>query len=303
MTIAEASLPSPRDTKPHLPLVRIALRQFWPLAVLFLLFAVGMAALLVHLHQDWDDAVALRNRIGSTDYHFALHAGGAHDVTTRLLDAGKRLALLPALYAALVAGLLTGREWDTRKIVFALGQSVTPVRWFVVRWTVLAALLAVPLAPVVALYRLNVTHAVDLDLLTYGIERHTAYSVVGPVTVAYVLLGVAAGALAGTVLRNFLAAAVAGPVLTWLLVAVLVRSRAALLLDFPAWPKVDDFHSGGVLGLQFYDVLPVDSFLVNSLGKGDYWPYQLAESALAVGVAVLLALAAFRVLRHRIATR
>lgn len=298
-----ADLSKPRGAKPHLPLVRIALRQFWPLAALFLLFAVGMAALLVHHYHGWADAVALRERVGSRTYHFALYPNHAETMTSRLLGDGKRLALLPALYAALAAGLLTGREWETRRIILALGQSVSPVRWFVVRWTVLAALIAMPLAPVVALYRLNVVHAVDLDLLTYGIERQTAYFTLGPVTVAYVLLGVAAGALAGTVLRNFLAAAVAGPALTWLLVAVLVRSPAALLLDFPAWSKVDGYHPGGVLGLQFYDLLPQDSYLVDSLDTGDYWPYQLAESTVVIGVAVLLVLAAFRVLRGRTAQR
>ncbi len=301
MSTAHADLSKPRSAKPHLPIARIALRQFWPLAVLFLLFAVGMAALLTHHYQDWADAVALRERIGSRAYHFAFRSNHAQAMTLRLLDDGHRLALLPALYAALAGGLLTGREWETRRIVLALGQSVSPVRWFVVRWTVLAALISVPLILVVALYRFSVVHAVDLDLLTYGIDRQTAYFTLGPVTVAYVLLGVAAGALAGTVLRNLLAAAVAGPALTWLLVAVLVRSRAVLLLDFPAWSKVDGYHSGGVLGLQFYDLLPQDSHLVDSLARGDYWPYQLAESVVVIGTAVLLVLAAFRVLHRRTA--
>jgi hypothetical protein len=118
-----------------------------------------------------------------------------------------------------------------------------------------------------------------------------------------VTLGVAAGALAGTVLRNTWSAAVAGPVLTWALTALLVRSRSALLLDVPAYSKVSGMHPGGVLGLQFYNLLPTDSYLLDSLSRADYWPYQLAESALVLAVAALLVLAAFRILHRRAGQR
>ena len=149
------------------------------------------------------------------------------------------------------------------------------------------------------LYRLNVTHATRLGLLSSGAETQTIVLTIGPVTLAYAILGIAAGALAGTVLRSTWSAAVAGPVLTWVLTALLVRSRCALLLDVPAWSKVSGMHPGGLLGLQFYNLLPTDSHLLDSLSRADYWPYQLAESVLVLAVAALLTLAAFRVLRHR----
>ncbi|MFC5675174.1 hypothetical protein [Streptomyces incanus] len=83
--------------------------------------------------------------------------------------------------------------------------------------------------------------------------------------------------------------------LTWLAAAVLVRSRAVLLVDFPLFSKVQGFHPGGLLGLQFYDALPWDTYLANSLVPGDYWGPQIASSVL------VLTAAALRVLRHRTA--
>lgn len=114
-------------------------------------------------------------------------------------------------------------------------------------------------------------------------------------------LGVAAGALTGTCLRRLWPTLVAAPLLTWPVAAVLVRSRAMLLLDLPVLSKVDGFHPGGVFGLMFYDALPQDAYLTNTLTPGDYWPYQLASSALVLAVAALLTLAALRVIRRRTA--
>ncbi|MFJ7945439.1 hypothetical protein ACIQ6K_17585 [Streptomyces sp. NPDC096354] len=291
--------PKSRPSGEHRPLARIVVRQLTPLALVLFLLTLAVGALLIHHYRGWADAVALRDHVGSYAYHFGRYPDDAHNKTMQLLTDGERIAFMPALIAAAITGLLTGGEWGTRRFALTLAQSVSARRWFAARWTGLAVLFAVLLLPLVVLYRFTVVHAFDLNLLTYGIERQTAYFTIGPVTVAYVLLGVAAGALTGTALRRMWPAFVAAPVLTWLLAAVLVRSRAALLLDFPAFSKVDGIHRGGVLGLQFYDLLPTDSFLVNSLQTGDYWPYQLAESTLVVIVAALLAVAAFRTLRRR----
>lgn len=194
---------------------------------------------------------------------------------------------------------MTGREWGSHRVALTLTQSIPARRWFAARWAGLAVLFTVLLVPLVALYRRGAGHAVHLDLLTYGIDRQTAFFTIGPVTVAYVLLGIAAGALAGTALRNAWLALVAAPAATWLITAALVRSRAALLLDVPAWSHVHGMHSGGILGLQFYDVLPQDTYLVDSLRPADYWPYQIAESALVIAVAALLTWAALRTVRRR----
>lgn len=284
------------------PLTRIVVRQMWPAALLLLLLAflyIG-AALLIH-YSDWSDAVRLRARVGQESYEFGRHVGDAHVLTARLLQDGARLAFQPALYAAVLSGVMTGREWQSRRFALTLAQSVPARRWFAARWAALAVITSVPVLALVWLYRRSAVHAVHLDLLTHGIDRQTAYFTIGPVTVAYVLLGVAAGALAGTVLRRTLPALLAAPALTWLLTALLVRSRAALLVDFPAWSQVKGWHAGGVLGLQFYQVLPQDTFLVDSLTPGDYWPYQVADSAVVLAVAAVLTWAALRVLRRRTA--
>ncbi|MFE3324326.1 hypothetical protein [Streptomyces sp. NPDC059176] len=291
--------PKPHSTGEHRPLARIVVRQLAPLALVLFLTALAFGALLVQHYQEWADAVGLREHVGDHAYHFGRYTHDAHSMTAKLLADGERIAFMPALCAAAITGLLTGGEWGTRRFALTLAQTVSARRWFAARWTGLAVLFTALLLPLAVLYRFTVVHALDLDLLTYGIDRQTAYFTIGPVTVAYVLLGVAAGALTGTALRRMWPAFIAAPVLTWLVVAVLVRSRAALLLDVPARSKVEGMHGGGVFGLQFYDLLPTDSFLVNSLEAGDYWPYQLAESALVAAMAALFALAAFRTLRRR----
>lgn len=283
------------------PLTRIVSRQMWPVAALLLLVALRIGGYLVFHYFGWSHAVDLRARIGKQEYDFGRHPGDAHVRTAQLLQDGARLAFQPALYAAALTGVVTGREWQSRRVALTLAQSVSARRWFAARWAGLAAVVLVLVLPLVVLYRHSTVHAVHLDLLTHGIDRHTAYFTIGPVTVAYVLLGVAAGALTGTVLRRTVPALIAAPALTWLLTALLVRSRVALLIDFPAWSRVSGWHAGGVLGLQFYDVLPQDTFLVDSLKPGDYWPYQIAQSAVVLAVAAVLTWAALRVLRRRTA--
>ncbi|WP_327112775.1 hypothetical protein OG206_05465 [Streptomyces sp. NBC_01341] len=283
------------------PLARVALRQYRIPALILLLLAVRTGVPLVYHYGGWADALTLRDHVGSQAYRLGRYAHDAHKQTATLLANGSPLAFLPAMIAALLTGTLTAREWETRRVVLALTQSVTPRRWFTVRWATLATIVAALTIPLVALYRMNAVHAFRLDLFTYGIDRQTAYYTIGPVTVAYVLLGAAAGALTGTVLRRALPALVAAPLLTWLAVAVLVRSRAVLLLDFPLFSKVHGVHPGGVLGLQFYDALPQDNYLISSLDATDYWGYQIASTVLALAAAALFTFAALRVLRRRLA--
>ncbi|MGW1225522.1 hypothetical protein [Streptomyces sp. NPDC002530] len=290
-----------RTGGPRLALALFFVRQFRvPLALIGLFVLVTCLRLAYH-YGGWADAVALREHVGAHAYHFGRYADDAHNKTDKLLADGAPLAFRPALFAAALTAVVTAREWESRRTSLTLAQSVTPHRWFAVRWATLGTLLAVLVLPMVVLYRISASHAFGLDLLVHGASRQTALLTIGPVTVAYVLLGVAAGAYTGTLLRRTLPALVAAPALTWLVAAVLVRSRAALLLDFPAFSKVEGYHPGGVLGLQFSDVLPQDSYLLNSLSPGDYWGYQLASAVLALAVAALLTHAAFRVLRRRTA--
>ncbi|MGW1462905.1 hypothetical protein ACWCPT_00935 [Streptomyces sp. NPDC002308] len=303
--MSATTAPTARPTRPgagrRLPLALIALRQYRWVALVIALLAARVCAVLLSHYGSWADALALRDRVGGQEYHFGRYAHDAHQVTEQLVNDGSSLAFQPALLAALVTAVLTAREWESRRVVLALTQSVTPRRWFTVRWAVLAAVLAAVTIPPVALYRISVVHGFGQNLLTFGAERQNAYYTIGPVTVAHVLLGVAAGALTGTLLRRTLPALVAAPVLTWLVAGALVRSRAVLLVDFPLFSQVDGFHAGGVFGLQFYDALPQDSFLMNALKPGDYWAFQIASSVLVLAAAALLTAAALRVLRRRTA--
>ncbi|MEV6261216.1 hypothetical protein AB0M42_10760 [Streptomyces sp. NPDC051784] len=291
----------PGTESPRLPLLRLALRQYRLVAALVLLLALRVAAPIVYHYGGWADAVALRERVGSKAYHFESFVSDAHTMTARLLSDGSSLAFQPALLAAVVAGVLTAREWETRRVVLALTQSVTPTRWFGVRWATVAAVFVVLTLPLVMLYHRSAEYGIRHDLLVHGSDWSTAAFTIGPATVAYTVLGVAAGAYVGTLTRRTWAALIAAPALTWLAAAVLVRSRLVLLVDFPVFSKVHGLHPGGILGLQFYDALPQDSYLLNSLESGDYWGYQLASGALALAVAALLAWAALRTLRRRVA--
>ena len=290
MSAIALDTPEARTTGEHWPLARTVARIYRRPALVLLLAITGISALLVYRYHGWAGDVALRERVGAYSFGFLR--------INSFSTYGGRIAFLPALFAALLAGRATGEEWQARLTVLTLGQSISPRRWFGVRWSMLAALLTVLVLPLVVLYRLNVARADHLGLLSPGDQAQTIILTVGPVTLAYVVLGVAAGALAGTVLRNTWSGALAGAALTWVLTALLVRSRAALLLDFPALSKVHGTAPGGFLGMQFYGLLPCDSLLQNSLSRADYWPYQLAQSAVTLAVAALLALLAFRVLRR-----
>ncbi|MFE3515385.1 hypothetical protein [Streptomyces sp. NPDC059166] len=289
------------NESPRLPLLRLALRQYWLVAAVVLLLAVRIAVPIVYHYGSWADAIALRERVGNHAYHFESFVSDAHTLTTRLLNDGSGLAFLPALLAAAAVAVLTAREWESRSVVLALTQSVTPTRWFSVRWATVAAVFVVLTAPLTVLFQRSAGYAVQHDLLVHGAQWSTAAFTIGPVTVAYTVLGAAAGAYAGTLLRRTWAALIAAPLLTWLATAVLVRSRLVLLVDFPIFSKVHGFHPGGILGLTFYDALPQDVYLINSLDMGDYWGYQIASSALALAVAALLGWAALRTLRRRTA--
>jgi hypothetical protein len=301
MTAIAPDRPALRRTALRLPLARTLIRQIRIPLALLLLLDLGTCLQLAYHYTGWADAVALRNHVGSHAYHFARYADDAHNKTVKLLSDNSSVVFRPALYAAAFAGVLTAGEWQTRRVTLALAQSVTPRRWFTARWATLAALLALLALPLVVLYQRSAVHAARLDLLVHGADQQTAYFTVGPLTVAYVVLGVAAGAFTGMLLRRTWLAVIAAPILTWLLVAVLVRSRAVLLLDFPLLSKVHGFHPGGLLGLQFDDLLPQDSYLLDSLDMGDYWGYQIAYSLLVLALAVLLVHGALRILRRRTA--
>ncbi|MEV0009781.1 hypothetical protein AB0M10_24000 [Streptomyces sp. NPDC051840] len=286
---------------PKLPLLRLALRQYRIVAALALLLAIRVAAPVVYHYGNWADAIALRERVGNHAYHFGSYVSDAHTLTTKLLDDGSSIAFLPALFAAATVAVLTAREWESRSVDLALTQSVTPTRWFGVRWATVAAIFVVLTTLPVVLFQRSAGYAIRHDLLVHGAEWSTAAFTIGPATVAYTVLGAAAGACTGTLLRRTWAALITAPLLTWLATAILVRSRLVLLVDFPVFSKVHGFHPGGILGLTFYDALPEDVYLINSLDSGDYWGYQLASSALALAVAALLGWAALRTLRRRTA--
>ncbi|MFJ4812739.1 hypothetical protein [Streptomyces longwoodensis] len=301
MTATTPGPTAPPAAGSRLQLAGLLIRQLRVPLALWLLLVLGTSVKLAYHYQGWADAVALRDHVGSHAYHFGRYVDDAHNKTAKLISDGSPLVFRPALYAAALAGLLTGREWDSRRLTLVLTQSVKPRRWFTTRWAVLGGLLVLLTVPLVVLYQHSASHAYRLDLLVHGADQQSAYFTIGPVTLAYVMLGVAAGAFTGTWLRSSWRALVAAPVLTWLLAALLVRSRAVLLVDFPLFSQVHGMHPGGLVGLQFYDLLPQDSYVLDSLHAGDYWGYQIASSVLVLALAALLLHGSLRILRRRLA--
>lgn len=113
--------------------------------------------------------------------------------------------VVPFLVAAWAGASLTGRELETGTAQLAWTQSISPARWLAVKLAVPAALVTAGTSVLVLLHNLvwsrgrgKIDNAKSwTDLLTFHAN--------GTTTVAFALFGLAAGALAGLLLRRSLA--------------------------------------------------------------------------------------------------
>ncbi|MFH8800280.1 ABC transporter permease [Streptomyces sp. NPDC017936] len=238
------------------------------------------------------------------------------------------LNLLPFLVAAWAGAALVGRELENGTAHLAWTQGVSPTRW-------LTAKLAVPAVPVAAgtsllvlLHRLAWTAGEGrigtADHWSAGLTLHAN----GPTTVALALAGLAAGALAGLLLRRTLSALPAALAAT---AGLRVLADTAMPHLWPADTSVTSLATGYV-----YDGIQVDAGLVTSSGahiadpgcgsapadacdalhaeldatafyttyhpESHYWPLQLTTAALLLAVAAAVTVTAFWLLRRSTAT-
>ncbi|MEV3860594.1 hypothetical protein AB0J38_40590 [Streptomyces sp. NPDC050095] len=208
--------------------------------------------------------------------------------------------------AVFAAGPLIGRELESGTARLAWTQSVSPTRWLATKLAVPALLITVGTGLLVVLYRLVWDDRNHLLVAGIG-PRDFAFSI-GPATLANALFGLAVGVLVALVLRRALPAlAVAGTV-TYLVGAF--RSNSWPIQgsyqqpELPVHSKAITSSGAQISDPQCYtdtkclDAHHVTGFTRHYLPSPDYWPRQLAETGVLLGLTALAVVAAFLVLRR-----
>ncbi|WP_371598507.1 ABC transporter permease [Streptomyces sp. NBC_00564] len=234
--------------------------------------------------------------------------------------------VVPLLVAAWAGASLTGREMETGTAQLAWTQSLSPARWLAVKLAVPAALVTAGTSVLVLLHNLvwskgrgKIDNAKSwTDLLTFHAN--------GTTTVAFALFGLAAGALAGLVLRRSLASlavTVAATGAVWGAVSVArpylwpsVRTVSGLTDDSPrglgltvdeglltaSGARIPNPYCGSSHVAEcgdLYDRLGAVSYYNDSHPFSHYWPLQLTATALVLALAAVAVLAAFRLLKRQ----
>jgi ABC-type transport system involved in multi-copper enzyme maturation permease subunit len=230
--------------------------------------------------------------------------------------------LLPLLAAAVVAGPVIARELESGTYKLAWSQSVPPARWFAAKTAVPAAAAALAGAGTVVLFRM-LWGPVTGDYRLSWHERQV-FLALGPTLVAYGLLAVAIGALAGLLLRRTLVSMSVAGTATGTVMLVMASLRKHLWAPLTA--TNDDPETPLVAAGEFV----VDSGLLAASGEhlpdsvcsaaqytacytehdivgrwSEYhpgshlWPLQLVETGIVLVLAAAAAYAAFRIFRRR----
>jgi hypothetical protein len=232
------------------------------------------------------------------------------------------LAFLPLAVAGFAGAALVGREMENDTAALAWTQSVTPARWLAAKLTFPALVLACGTLTLTLLARW-------VGERDFAPEWHgnNPYLATGPTGTAYVLLALVVGAVAGLLLRRTLPALAAGVGLTGVVMILGATFR------FDLWPKV--FLSGGphpglannayiietggvtASGERFsfdrcYRVPQPEFDIHECLATYDadryvlihpsshYWPLQLVETGILLGLTATLVATAFWLLRRRL---
>lgn len=234
---------------------------------------------------------------------------------------------VPFLVAAWAGGSLTGREMESGTARLAWTQGASPVRWLASRLALPAVLILAATGLLAWLHRLAWTAAEGRVDTNKAWNDFSTFYANGTVPVALALAGLAAGVLAGLLLRRAMAALTAAAVALGVLWAAVHTALPHL------WPTVTETSGlrhgpsgqgivvgqgvvnadGDRLDLPCYtSMLPgckstlsdlhAVSFYRDFHPAAHYWPLQLVASGIVLAVAALLAYAAFRLLRHRTGT-
>ncbi|MFJ4619845.1 ABC transporter permease [Streptomyces sp. NPDC088812] len=234
------------------------------------------------------------------------------------------LNALPFLVAAWSGAALVGRELEHGTAHLAWTQGLTPLRWLTLKLAAPAVLITAGTSLLVLLHRLAWTAGRGrIDTAKSWYDGPTLYAN-GPTTVALALAGLAAGALAGLLLRRTLPA-----LLTGLAVTAGLRLLADLAMPhlWPAVTRVTSRNTGYLYegpvadsGLvtssgahiadpgcgpafaedcpTLYDRLDVTGFYTSYHPESHHWALQFTTSALLLAVAAALTVAAFVLLKR-----
>ncbi|MFH8339760.1 ABC transporter permease [Streptomyces sp. AM6-12] len=317
VTLTAAPADRPRQIRWLLRLHRPALYTW---GVLWL----ALAALLIALSgplaeaaaEGWRqyDACGMSERC-SYDQAAIMHYKDYYNYATIALN------VLPFLVAAWAGAALTGRELESGTARLAWTQATSPARWLAVRLAVPALGVAVCTGLLAWLHhRAWAAGQGRIDSAKEWYDRFTLHAN-GPIEVALALAGLAAGALAGLLLRRTLPALVVGVAVSGGLLGLAYQALPYL------WPAVtrESTVNHGFAGRG----LVVDQGMVTRSGAhvpipscgtpascetayagfagrystyhpaSHFWGLQLGTSALFLAVAALLATGCFLVLRRQ----
>ncbi|MFD6244348.1 ABC transporter permease [Streptomyces roseolus] len=251
---------------------------------------------------------------------------------------GGAAVVLPGLVAAVVAGPMVAREYESGTYQLSLTQSVGPMEWLRSKLTVATVVGVLATLAVMGTFwfgRLGVREGWD-----YHWSSAATYTATGVTVFAYVLAAVAVGALVGQLVRRTVPAMSVAALVMGSVIAVFNGYRWSLLPT-----ERETFPLGGRSGLS-PDHLYMDNGMLTSSGASfdpsicwkranatpgsdadpelwervekqcyaehdvttqyldyhpasHYWPTQLIEAGIVLALAALAAFAAFRVLRAR----
>ncbi|MFJ6902412.1 hypothetical protein [Streptomyces hokutonensis] len=230
------------------------------------------------------------------------------------------ITFLPVLVAVWAGGLLIGRELENGTAELAWSQSVSPARWLATKLAVPAALLTAGTTLLVLLHRLLFdAHQVPKG---WNWSDNGTFEANGPIAIAFPLLALALGALAGLIARRAVPGLIAG---------ILATATATTLIGLagphlvPWKTSVGDLKEGyatpsGVIygregavtstGAHIPDpctgagkACPAAHDIVGYYSEyhpsSQFWALQLTQTALILAVAALATAAAFTLLRRR----
>ncbi|MGW3062238.1 ABC transporter permease [Streptomyces sp. NPDC001130] len=306
----------PRTARWLLRLHRPALYGFAGLVIALTAVQIALAGPLADAAAEaWRQFDACTSGMCSYDQAAILRYKDYYDYATYALDA------LPFLVAAWAGAALTGRELETGTAGLNWSQGISPARWLTVRLAVPAVLATIGGCLLFWLHhrawaagRGRIDTAKDwCDLATFHAN--------GPTVAALALAGLAAGALAGLLLRRTLPALVLGVVFTGAVAWLAQRLMPHL---WPTVTQVTSLQQGGVgsaivveQGLvaksgghlplpHCYSEATCNAAFAKASGYynvyhpyAHYWPLQLMTTALILGVTGLLVLGCYLVLRRQ----
>ncbi|WP_181807566.1 ABC transporter permease [Streptomyces shenzhenensis] len=291
------TLSVPAPGKPRL--TRWLLRLHRPALCVFTALALVTAALLLLLHGPLVDAAAE----GWRQYDacgFTPRCAYDQSAILRYKNwcnyATLAVAAVPFLTAAWAGGALFGKELETGTARLAWAQSSTPARWLTVRLAAPAAVVTVGTGVLVWLHHL--AWAAGSGRIDSAKEWYDVwvFHTNGPTLAALALAGLAAGSLAGLLVRRALPALALALLLTGAVWGTIQQVMPRLWpTDGRTEPSAFDVPSGA---WKVSATKKSDQWYVTYHPYSHYWPLQLTTTVLVLTVAALLVTACFLALRR-----